>query len=947
ILISHTLYERIAQRFDTEEVPPVTVKGKSEPLRVHRVLGVRTAVDARSPKLTSFVGREKELAALGAFLDRVAQGQGQLLLIEAEAGAGKSRLIAEGIARSVAEELVVEVGFNQIQLPGQTPPAAELVRRILAWSSAESPDSLFERATEVLGDQSSEHRRGIHGLIRQAFPVFAGNPEDAEAPDPRAARQSRWVALAALVAAVARTQPTVIIVEDVHWADEEGQEFLAFLVPALARKPVGFILTARVDGRPDWLAPSTETLRLEALGEDAASSILGGILETMRPSVRREIIRRSQGNPLYLEELARSLSQTVEEAALTVPGSVQGLLQSRIDRLEPPVRLVIQMAAVLGPRFSVGLLSRMYALDPQTMAFDVALGSLEEHAFVERTEGDDIRRFRHALMQEVAYGGILLRLRKVLHESAAQLGEEHYAETLESEAPFFAHHYWEADLREQAAPHLYRAAMNAAGRYDLPAAERWFGQLSQVEVEQPEVLPEASDRASLRINYGAVLLDRGRYDAADDQFVRLEKFGSEQGRDDWVGEALRYRGQIATLRGRLADARVLFESGLERVPATEKQISAGLRTGLGLALYYGSDANGALGQFETALQLYQEIGDRLGQAKCHINIGNVLDDLKNDSRAAEPAYEKALALIEEVGDRRLKTGVLLNLGTLATGRGDWDDALARFMHVESLAEEIGWSFMRFLSLQNQASCNLSLGRLANAIGLLNTCVREGETTMRGDDRIRVRVLLSEAYLCALDPTRPLEMLDAARRVAAEIEMQELEDTIRLTEGRLLAAGGDWDGASRAFADSVDAAVRLGHPTVEPLARAHLYRALCRMGEHPEPPVLDEASQKPTRAIVAYLTADASADAGYSQTAARELEQTGELAAELGFVALERAAFERAASAWEALGDPAAAEVAMRRAALAMAGLEANLPLDLREAFSAHPRNESLRALIPV
>ena len=945
ILISHSVYERIAHRFDTEEVPPVTVKGKSEPLRVYRVSGLRAALDDRVSKRSPFVGREAELSTLGVFLDRIASGEGQVLMIEAEAGAGKSRLIAEGVARSEAEESVFEIGFNQIQIPGQLSPVAELFRRLLVLGLQDSMESAIERAVKLLEGHAEEHRRGIVGLARQAFPLAFVHSETEEVSDPRAARQNRWIALAALIGACAVRNPTVIVIEDVHWADEEGQEFLAYLIPALARKPVGFILTARMGGRPGWLMPEATTLRLEALGEDAAQAILGGLLDTMRPSVRREILRRSQGNPLYLEELARSLSASVEDAAQSVPGTVQGLLQSRIDRLESPVRLAIQMASVLGTQFPVGLLHRMYALDPQPVPFDSVLSSLEEQSFIETTDMEGVRRFRHALMQEVAYGGILQRLRKILHESAAQLGEEHYAERVESEAPFFAHHYWEADLRERAAPHLFRAAMKAAGQYDLPGAERWFGQLSLVLADHAEVLPELSDRASVMLQYGAVLLDRGHYDAADAQFERLEALGSERKRNEWVGQALRFRGQIAALRGRLGDSRVLFESGLERVPRTEEKITADLHTALGSVLYYSSDASGSLSEFETALALYERLDDRLGKAKCYMNMGNVLDDLRNDRTAAESSYEKALALIEEVGDRRLKTGVLLNLGTLALGRGDYDDAITRFLHVEAVAEEIGWSYMRFLSLQNQASCRLSLGQLGRAVSLLETCIREGETILRGDDRIRVRVLLFEAYLAALDIEQAKERLAEAWRVAAEIGMEELEDTLTICEGRLLAAGNHWIEASQAFTNALEAATRLGHPVVLPVVRAHLFRAGYRLGEYSEPPSLEDVDQKPDRALILYLTAEGEAARKPSSEAVQKLEEAGQLAGDIGLVALERAAFEHAAEVWEMLGEEEARTAALRRAAIAMSSLEANLPNDLRETFTTHPRNEALRTLV--
>ena len=179
ILISQSVYERIYHLFETEDVPPVTVKGKAEPLRVHRVVGRRGAGDSHGPKRTTFVGRETELETLGAFLDGVAAGDGDVLLIEAEAGAGKSRLISEGIDRSEAEEAVVEIGFTQIQVPGQTSPAAELFRRLLALDPEKPEESPIDRAMEILAGHSEEHRHGIMGLGRQAFPGSSKMPRRA------------------------------------------------------------------------------------------------------------------------------------------------------------------------------------------------------------------------------------------------------------------------------------------------------------------------------------------------------------------------------------------------------------------------------------------------------------------------------------------------------------------------------------------------------------------------------------------------------------------------------------------------------------------------------------------------------------------------------------------------------------------------------------------------
>lgn len=946
ILVSRSVHERVASRFDTEEMPPVTLKGKSEPLPVHRVVGLRPFPRTAPAPRTPFVGREEELKKVGAFLDTVPTGTARPLVLVAEAGAGKSRLVLEAVQRSDVDFARADVALTPLEIPGRLAPVAELFRQVVAPDAGDDGEAALERALALLDDDAvEEHRSGVVGLVREACPGAPLESATEETDDPRAARQNRWLALAALLGAVGRERPVLVVVEDLQWADEQERELLAFLVPALARKPVGLLMTSRARVYTEWLGDAADELELEPLGADAARSILGGLMDTLRPRVRREILRRSQGNPLYLEELALSLEGA--EDVLAVPGTVQGLLQARIDRLDPPVRLVLQMAAVLGPRFSVELLRRMYGLDPRSLPFEAALGGLEEHAFVESTGEEDERRFRHALMQEVAYGGILHRLRKVLHESAARLGEELYADRIEAEAPFFADHYWRAELREAAAPHLLRAAMTAAGQYDLHAAERWFGRLSDILTEFPGVIPQDSDRAGMMLRHGAVLLDRGRYDAADELFRELEAFGSEAGRDDWVARALRYRGQIAALRGRLDDARELFERGLARVPPGETKTRADLETGLGLVLYYEADGDAALARLEAALALYEQIDDDLGRAKCYINIGNVLDDLKHDRDAAQPSYERALELTDQAGDRRLKTGVLLNLGALAMARGDWDDALRRFHDVEAFAEEAGWSFMRFLSLQNRAACELWRGRVALALGHLATCLREGEAMMKARDRVRVREFQFEARITGLDPGGAAAKLDEARRVAEEVGTNELEDSLLVCEGRLRAAEGEWEAARRAFAEALEAAARLGHPDVETLARAHLHRAATRTGgEAVDPPSPDAIRHAPTRAVVEYLTADAMAEREPGEEAARALEAAGETAAGLECRAIERAAFERAASLWEAMGDGKARERALERAARAMAALEAFLPADLREPFAAHSRNAALRERIP-
>jgi tetratricopeptide (TPR) repeat protein len=589
----------------------------------------------------------------------------------------------------------------------------------------------------------------------------------------------------------------------------------------------------------------------------------------------------------------------------------------------------------------------MYALEPHPIGIERALAELESESFLEPGVHDDVQGFRHALMQEVAYSGILLRIRKVLHESAARLGEEHFKDRLEFEAPFFAHHFWEADLRTLAAPHLWHAGRTAALSYDLYAAERFLERLAAVVEEDPDLLGEAPERAQLLDTYGTVLLYRGRYDPADSAFERLASLGESRARPEWIGQAFKGRGEIAMFRGQFDQAEVFYAQGLAPLADSEGRLRADLHTGLGLVHYYRARAEDALKQHREALALRERIDDQLGMAKSFINIGNALHALRDDLAGAQVEYERALMLAKEVADRRLQCGILLNLGALALERGDWEEALTRLGDVEELAEELGLSLIRFLSLQNQAECHLALGHVERTIAILETCLRQGEAMLKAPNRVAVRLLLFRAHLTALDDAQAAEKLDEARRVAEEMKLTEQDDWLRMSEGRLSAVHGRWSDAARSFADAVEAANRIGHPVVAWLARAHLARAIAKSGgPEVELPTIEFPDYKPVAAVVAYLSADALASRAPSRDAAIALEEAGELAARLNSVALERAAFARLAKVWDELKEDEAREAAARRAAAAMAALEKHLPPDLRKTFTTHPENAALRPLAP-
>lgn len=930
VLVSHGIYERIADRYETEEMPPLTLKGKSEPIRSYRVRGYRGATGQRKAPI-AFVGRDEEMAAAVAWIGSIVSGGAGTLLVEAEAGAGKTRLVAEALAGAGHRTTSLEITFHPVRRPGAAAAAAQLFHDLVPGSGADEQRA----ALELLGEDADEHRSGVLGLAMEANPDAGLEPPPET--DPETARRSRWFALHALLARLARDRPVILVVEDVQWADAGSLELFDFLLPTLPER-VGAILTGRPPIELDGVPDAARRIRLRPLGEADARAILGPHWYEMSSKARTDLLRRSQGNPLFLQELVHAVEAGGDDAT-RLPGSLEAIIRSRIDRLSPPLQSLLQMAAVLGTRFPGELLERIWSLDSHAIPYEVGIVALEKEGFIEKgSEGE--RRFRHALTQEVAYRGLLHRVRKVLHESAARIGEDVLAGRIESEAPFFAHHYWEAGLVDRAAPHLWRAGKAAAERFDLATAEKFLRRAAEAFEAHPDSLDDPETRADFCETIGFVLLQRGALDDAEAWFNRLEELGQEFGRPRWRVQGTEYRGRIAWYRGQLDDAATLFEEGLEALPEEAGRLAADLHNGLGIVWLYRGDPDEAARHHRRALGIREELGDLQGRAKSHLNLGNVSIELAEDVDGAHHHYDRARALAEEVGDRQLRATALANLGRIEMERGRWNEAIDRFREARERAAEIGWTYGRYLCLQNQAYCETWLGHIGKAVRRLEACRQGGDGVLEPVNRINTRLYLFEAWHRALDDEKASAMVREARALFESLGVDEMEDEVRLLEGRERAGAGEWEEAARAFAASADVAERLSHHRVHRTARAHRRRAEARAGARLSPPPEERADDPPpVRLLLRYLEADAAATRSPSAGTARELEAVATAAVdETSDRWLERAALDRAATTWRAAGEHERARAALDRAGAAARSLADDLPDELRAAFLAHPRN---------
>jgi class 3 adenylate cyclase/tetratricopeptide (TPR) repeat protein len=511
MLVSQRTAGLVQGYFSFEEVPPVQVKERTvHPLRVTG-LGSRTARLDPEAELSPFTGRDHELAELRRLLGVVAGGEGQVVGLVGDPGLGKSRLVLEflplaGDRAAVLEGRCLSYGASIAYLP-----LFELVRNSCGIGADDSPDLA---ATKIeLRIKALELDVSLAQYLRHAFGLPAGDP-GIEGLDPQAIRDHAFDALGALLVAEAGRRPLVVLVEDLHWIDQTSQDFLAEFTGDLPSVPVMLLVTYRPGYSPPWAGKSfSSQLALRPLSAAASEQIVASILAGAGADEAAAIAERGEGNPFFLEELARaSRDQTARPAGVTVPETVQQVLAARIDRLADDQKAALQMAAVLGREFSLDLAEEVWDGEGPLQARLQELKGLEflweQHAATDR-----IFVFRHALTREVAYDGMLKARRRQLHGQAGEALEHSGASQRFEHCELLAYHYSRSADPARAIPYLTVAGNRAKDKYANQEAIATYRQAIGL-IEQLDDDRRPDDYAAICENLGVVLVRRSRYDEA-------------------------------------------------------------------------------------------------------------------------------------------------------------------------------------------------------------------------------------------------------------------------------------------------------------------------------------------------------------------------------------------------------------------------------------------------
>jgi class 3 adenylate cyclase len=462
---------RLAEGFiEVLALGPVPVKGIEAPIEVYELTGTgpaRTRLQVAAARgLSRFVGRKAEMERLAEALSRAGDGKGQIAAVVGEPGVGKSRLFYEFVrSRHAAAWLTLESASVSWGKADPWHPIVELLKAYFDIDGEEDPRRIAERVAGklVMLDEA------LKPMLPPLFALLGVPVEDAQwhALGEAERRDRSLDAVKGLLLRESQARPVIIIFEDLHWIDEATQALLDGLVESLPVSRILLLVNYRPEYKHDWGGRTYyNQLRIDPLGregaKDLATALIGG--DPGLSDLQEMLIKRTEGNPLFLEESVRTLVETGalegepgayrligQVAAIEMPVTVQAILAARIDRLAPNTKSVLQCAAIIGHHVLLHVLNAVAETEDGDLKQCLVDLQTAEFLYEARLFPELMYTFKHALTHEVVYNGVLQDRRKLLHRNVGIALEELYPDHLRQMMWVLHSHYERAEAWDRSA----------------------------------------------------------------------------------------------------------------------------------------------------------------------------------------------------------------------------------------------------------------------------------------------------------------------------------------------------------------------------------------------------------------------------------------------------------------------------------------------------------------
>ncbi len=540
ILVGPVTYQLAEGHFVFERLEPTQLKGKAEPVQIykllstkekpltlHRILGLRAAL----------IGRKAELAQLQEAAQKVGQGKGGIVSICGDAGTGKSRLLEEFRATLDLNEVQWREG-HAYAYSQNIPyfPLIDLLNRAWQIEEGDSPEEVREKiesgVENLIGRKKQDVLPYVGSLYSLSYPEIEGvSPEF---------WKSRFRdAIHEILTALTQRGPTIICLEDLHWADRSSMALLRFLLsefryPALFlciyRPPLSLFTGHELSG----LGKLYQEIRLQDLSLSEAQEMMESLLNTEKvpPELWHFIQEKVEGNPFYLEEMMNALidsgtlirdhgkwklTRSIVESK--IPSTIQGVISSRLDRLEKEMKQILQEASVIGRAFLYNIIREITQVREQ---LDRRLSGLERLDLIrmKSLEPDLEYIFKHALTQEVVYNGLLKKERREIHERTALVMEKLFRDRLSEFFETLAFHFAQGQSVYKAVDYLMKSGEKSLQRYAVEESHQYFKEgFELLSDKHGRTKDEEALLIDLLIKWGLVFYYRGDFKGIVDLFI--------------------------------------------------------------------------------------------------------------------------------------------------------------------------------------------------------------------------------------------------------------------------------------------------------------------------------------------------------------------------------------------------------------------------------------------
>jgi class 3 adenylate cyclase/tetratricopeptide (TPR) repeat protein len=777
---------RLAEGYiEVRPLGAMPVKGLPTPVETHQLTGAgprRSRLSAAAVRgLTRFVGRDAELEQLREALARAGQGHGQVVALVGEPGVGKSRLVWE-ITHSHRTHgwLILEAG--SVSYGKVTPylPVVSLLRGYFQVGDRDEPRAIREKVTGKVLTLD----RALEPALPALLTLLDVPVEDRrwQALDPPARRQRTIDALRRLLLRESQVQPLLVVFEDLHWVDAETQAVLDRLVESLPTARLLLLVNYRPEYRHAWGGKTYyHQLRLDPLGPESATALLETLLGgdgTVEP-LKRLLLARTEGNPLFLEESVRSLADdgtlVGERGAyrllkspdtIHVPATVQAILAARIDRLPPEDKSLLQTASVVGTDVPVAVLAAVAEAPADALAEGLARLQAAEFLYETSLFPDAEYTFNHALTHEVAYGSLLQDRRRTLHARTVEAIEHLYPERLAEHVERLAHHALWGDVWEKAVSYLRQAAGKAMERSAYREAVTRLNQALDALRHLPDGRTRTEQATDLHVDASVASAGMGQFPKGAEHAREAERLAETLGDERRLARVLVRRALVTWSAGEPDRALELAQRALALATAhDDAPLQALANQRIGVIWQTIGEYRRAAEHLRQTVETLQ--GDRRYE-RLEANVGTFvytqdrlawcLAELGNFAEAMTRA-EEAGQVAREIDDPRQPVVATRSLGLVALRRGDIVHAIPPLERSVELCRVTPAPALLDVSAAWLGYVYALAGRLPEGVALLEEAVADPAAT-GGANHPLFLAHLGEAHLLA---GRPADALAVAQR----------------------------------------------------------------------------------------------------------------------------------------------------------------------------------------